>query len=122
MKIFRIMVLLLSVFVVGLSSGCSMFSGDPPVNISLAVLQLKMQKAMDPDNLYRDSKSYVQKQMLMVKKDWEDEKSYIVEVKFKRPDKLKMTTWEENEATTSIIFNGSNAWIVNYKNKQRTLV
>ena len=122
MKKVRILFLLLSVMLVGLTGACSMFPSEQPVNISLAVLQLKMQKAMDPDNLFRDSKSYVQKQMLMVKKDWEDEKSYIVEVKYKRPDKLKMTTWEENQPTNSIIFNGKNAWIVNYKDKQRTLI
>ena len=58
----------------------------------------------------------------MVKEDWESEKSYIVEIKFKRPDKLRMTIKEDNIATTSIIFNGQNAWVVNYKDKKRTLL
>jgi hypothetical protein len=108
----------------GLISGCQVLSGpeEHPANISLAILESKMHKAMDPDGLYRQSKSYVQKQMLMVEKGWEDEKSYIVEVKYKRPDKLKMTTLEDNHPKTSIIFNGKNAWIVYYDDKKRVLL
>ncbi len=125
MKKFRAIVLLLSVLCIALGGGCQMFSpasAERPANISLAVLQNKMHAAMDPDGLYRKSKSYVQKQMLMVKKDWEDEKSYIIEIKYKRPDKLKMTTKEDNVPTTSIIFNGENAWIVYHKDKKRILI
>jgi len=120
MKNFRIATLIISVLCAAFISGC-MSDGDP-ANISLSVLQLKMQKAMDPDGRYRKSKSYVQKQILMVKEDWESEKSYIVEVKYKRPDKLLMTIKEDNIATTSIIFNGQNAWVVDYNKKRRTLI
>jgi len=120
MKNFRIAALLFSILFIVLGSGCQ-YDGEP-ANISLSVLQLKMQKAMDPDGRYRKSKSYVQKQILMVKEDWESEKSYIVEVRYKRPDKLKMTVKEDNIPTTSIIFNGKNAWVVNYKEKRRTLI
>jgi hypothetical protein len=120
MKKNRIATLIISVLCAAFISGC--MSDGAPANISLSVLQLKMQKAMDPDGRYRKSKSYVQKQILMVKEDWESEKSYIVEVKYKRPDKLLMTIKEDNIATTSIIFNGQNAWVVNYNEKRRTLI
>lgn len=120
MKFFRIAVLLFSMICIFLGSGCQ--SDGDPADISLSVLQLKMQKAMDPNGLYRKSKSYVQKQMLMVKEDWESDKNFIVEIKYKRPDKMLITTKEDNLATISIIFNGKNAWIVNYKEKRRTLV
>lgn len=120
MKKIRIISLIISVFCAVFLSGC--VSDGEPANISLSILQMKMQKAMDPDGLYRKSKSYVQKQMLMVKKGWGDEKGYIVEVKYKRPDKMIMTTKEDNIPTTSIIFNGQNAWIVNYEEKKRTLI
>lgn len=125
MKNFRMAALLFSVLGIVIGGGCQIFSLSPedrPADITLAVLQEKMQKAMDPDGLYSKSKSYVQRQMLVVKKDWEDEKGYIIEVKFKRPDKLKMTTWENNSPTNSIIFNGNNAWIVDYKAKKRDLI
>ena len=125
MKTFKMTALLSCVFTVMLGGGCQVLSPSPkehPADITLTVLQEKMKKAMDPDGLYSKSKSYVQKQMLVVKKDWEDEKGYIIEVKFKRPDKLKMTTWEDNSPTNGIIFNGKNAWIVNYKTKKRNLI
>lgn len=35
---------------------------------------------------------------------------------------MKMTTKEDNLPTTSIIFNGQNAWIVYYKDKKRVLI
>ncbi|MDD5698733.1 MAG: hypothetical protein PHH77_08980 [Victivallaceae bacterium] len=124
MKNFRFLVMFCILSGLVLGSGCRMFSSpeETPADITLAVLQEKMQRAMDPDRRYRESKSYVQKQMLMVKKDWESEKAYIVEIKFKRPDKLKMVTLQDNAPFNAIIFNGKNAWIVDYRNKQRTLV
>ncbi len=124
MKNFRMIISLFSIVCTALGGGCQMFSSaeEQPVNITLAVLQEKMQKAMDPNGLYRKSKSYVQRQMLIVKKDWENEKGYIIETKYKRPDKLKLTTWEDNKPSTSIIFNGKNAWRVNYKEKKRNLI
>jgi len=120
MKNFRIAALLFSILCIVLGSGCH-YDGDP-ANISLSVLQLKMQKAMDPDGRYRKSKSYVQKQILMVKEDWESDKEFIVELKYKRPDKMKMTIKEDNIPINSIIFNGQNAWTVDYKKRQRTLI
>ena len=124
--VYRILTLcFISALIITAGSGCQIFSDAPeerPANISLDVLQSKMNKAMDPDGLYRKSKSYVQKQMLVEKKDWENEKSYIIEVKYKRPDKMIMTTKEDNFPTTSIIFNGKNAWIVYYKDKKRVLI
>ena len=53
MKNFRIAALLFSILCIVPGSGCH-YDGDP-ANISLSVLQLKMQKAMDPDGLYRKS-------------------------------------------------------------------
>jgi hypothetical protein len=116
----RITALIISVFCAAFISGC-MSDGDP-ANISLSILEMKMHKAMDPDGLYRKSRSYVQKQMLVVKEGWGNEKGYIVEIKYKRPDKMIMVKKEDNVPVTSIIFNGKNAWIVNYKKRERTLI
>ena len=120
MKNFKIAYLIFCIFFVISGSGC--MSDGEPANISLSILQMKMQKAMDPDGLFRKSKSYVQKQMLIVKEGWSDEKGYIVEIKYKRPDKMLMVKKEDNIPVMSIIFNGKNAWIVNYQKKERTLI
>jgi outer membrane lipoprotein-sorting protein len=114
---------LLSVFAVSimLVNGCSTLVGpkekDEPADISLNVLESKMRKAMDPNGLYRKSTSYVQKQMLQEKKGW-DQKEFIVEVRYKRPDMFKTTTIEENRPSTSIILNKNRAWFVDFKKKK----
>lgn len=120
MKNFRMIISLFSILCIAVGGGCQ--TPPPPVNITLTALQEKMHTAMDPDGIFRKSESYVQRQMLIVKKDWENEKGYIIETKYKRPDKLKLTTWENNQPSTSIIFNGEKAWRVNYKDKKSTLI
>ncbi len=120
MKKLEVVYLIFSIIFVIFGSGC--MSDGEPANISLSILQMKMQKAMDPDGLFRKSKSYVQKQMLIVKEGWSDEKGYIVEIKYKRPDKMLMVKKEDNIPVMAIIFNGENAWIVDYQKKERTLI
>ena len=121
MKNPRIAALLLSLFFVILGSGC-MSDGDP-ANISLPILQIKMRNAMDPDGRYRKAKSFVLKQMLMVDEGfWGGEKGYIVETKFKRPDKMLVIIKEDNVPINSIVFNGTSAWMVDYKKKKRTSI
>ncbi|QSH41459.1 hypothetical protein P0136_07930 [Lentisphaerota bacterium ZTH] len=103
-----------------LTAGCGIFGGEPekPADISLNVLEKRMHKAMDPTGAYRNAQSYVQKQMLEIKRDWSGKKSFIVEVKFKRPDLFKTTTIEDNRKKDAVIFNGKKAWLVDYRNKQ----
>lgn len=100
-----------------LLSGCGMFNGGPeeyPADISIALLQERMQRATDPDRKFADASSYVQKQMLEVKKSFGDPVQSIVEVKFKRPDMFKTTILRDNRPVNSVIFNGKQAWSVNY--------
>jgi len=121
MKKNKITSLIISVLCAAFITGC--MSDGEPANISLPILEIKMQKAMDPDGTFRKARSYVQKQMLIVKEGfWETEKGYIVEVKFKRPGKMLVIVKEDNIPVRSIIFNGDNAWVVDYKKKKRTAV
>jgi len=103
-----------------LLSGCGMFNGGPeeyPADISIALLQERMQRATDPDRKFANASSYVQKQMLEVKKSFGEPVQSIVEVKFKRPDMFKMTVLRDNQQINSVIFNGKQAWSVNYVSK-----
>ncbi|MEI8245282.1 MAG: hypothetical protein WCI51_05590 [Lentisphaerota bacterium] len=102
-----------------LLSGCGMFGGpeEYPADISIALLQDRMLQATDPDRKYADASSYVQKQMLEVKKTFGDPVQSIVEVKFKRPDMFKTTILRDNRPINSVIFNGKQAWSVNYISK-----
>ncbi|MHB9139256.1 MAG: LolA family protein [Victivallaceae bacterium] len=105
---------------IALLAGCSMFSSEPeesPADLSLNELQQRMQKASDPDHKYAKAETYVQKQMLEVKKTFGDPVQSIVEIKFKRPDMFKTTTLRDNQQVNSVIFNGKQAWLVNYINR-----
>lgn len=103
-----------------LLSGCGMFNGgqeEYPADISIALLQDRMLQATDPDRKYATANTYVQKQMLEVKKNFGDPVQSIVEIKFKRPDMFKTTTLRDNQQINSVIFNGKQAWFINYVNK-----
>ncbi|MCP3965845.1 MAG: hypothetical protein GY750_01725 [Lentisphaerae bacterium] len=102
------------------TAGCCILGGEQekPADISLNVLELKMRQAMDPTGGYRNAQTYIQKQMLEIKRDWIGKKSFIVEIKFKRPDLFKTTTIEDNRKRDAVIFNGKKAWLVDYKNNQ----
>jgi len=105
---------------IAMLTGCSMFSSEPeeyPADLSLKELQLRMLKASDPDRKYATAETYVQKQMLEVKKTFGDSVQSIVEIKFKRPDMFKTTTMRDNQPVNSVIFNGKQAWLINYGNK-----
>ena len=103
-----------------LLSGCGMFNGgqeEYPADISIAMLQDRMLQATDPNRKYATANTYVQKQMLEVKKNFGDPIQSIVEIKFKRPDMFKTTTLRDNQQINSVIFNGKQAWFINYANK-----
>jgi outer membrane lipoprotein-sorting protein len=103
-----------------LPAGCSIFGSgteEYPADISIAMLQERMQRATDPDSKYANANTYVQKQMLEVQKNFGDPVLSIVEVKFKRPDMFKTTILRDNQPVNSVIFNGKQAWVINYTNK-----
>jgi len=106
-----------------LLAGCGIFSSGPeeyPADISIFKLQERMQRATDPDRKFADANTYVQKQMLEVKKTFGDPVQSIVEIKFKRPDMFKMTILRDNQQVNSVIFNGKQAWSVNYSRRTVT--
>jgi outer membrane lipoprotein-sorting protein len=110
----------LAVAVIPFLAGCGMFSApieESPADLTVGQLQTRMRIASDPDGIYRKSVSYVQKQMLESKKGFSAPETLIVEVKYKRPDMFKTTTLKDNQPVTSIIFNGKEAWLVNYDSK-----
>ncbi len=99
-------------------TGCSTFEPKyQPADISLDSLEQKMRKTMDPNGVFRQAQSYVQRQMLV--ESGSQARHYIVETIFKRPEFLRMTTIEENKPVTAIFFDGREAWVVDYR-KQRT--
>jgi outer membrane lipoprotein-sorting protein len=109
-----------AVAIVLMQTGCGMLKPaeeEYPSDLSIQQLQQRMKVASDPDGIFGKSNSYVQKQMLESKKTFGSPETLIVEVKFKRPDMFKTTTLKDNQPVMSVIFNGKEAWLVNYDAK-----
>ncbi len=94
-------------------TGCA--APDLPSDITLDELEMKMAKAMDPAQKYRNASAYFQRQNIEEEGFWET-KYQLVEVKFQRPDKFKLSYYEKNRPISEILSVGSKAWFIDYKN------
>ena len=101
---------------VGLMSGCSMFSAvdERPADITLEELEIKKQQAMDPQDRFKEAQSFVQREVLTISK-WFFSAQCTVETKFKKPDRFRLTTYMEGRPLVTIIYNAGKAWQVNYQ-------
>ena len=91
---------------------------DVPLDITLEQLVERMERATDPDRVYQHCTSYILKQKVTSSYN---SKEYVVETKFKLPNFMKTTTYENDAYLQSILYNGKHAWEVNEKgNKEIT--
>ncbi len=82
-----------------------------PADMTVQELVVKMNKATDPKGAYRHCKSYVMKQDLStIRSGTMDNCS--VQVKFKAPNRIRITTFREGRATIADIYNNGQAWKV----------
>ena len=110
-----------------LLSGCAMFEDDgneafeQPADITKQQLFDRMLATSDPTGVYRKARSYILRQEQELSNS--SKKSYfIIEIKFKRPDKIKVTTLKAWKPIRAMIFNGKEAWQVNYEAKKYTVL
>ena len=94
-----------------LLTGCV---SEQPSDISLDELETKVALAMDPAGDYRKASAYYQRQNIIEKGFWSD-KHQLVEVRFQRPDKFKLSYYEKNTPVTEILSTGGRAWMINHK-------
>ena len=99
-----------------LMSGCV---SEQPSDISLDELEAKVARAMDPAGDYRKARAYYQRQNIIEKGFWSD-KHQLVEVRFQRPDKFKLSYYEKNTPITEILSVGGRAWMINHKKAEIT--
>lgn len=93
--------------------GCLSMEKEYPSDISLDELENKMESAMDPMGAFRNAKSFAQQQMLKVEGIFTDQ-LYQLDIKYCKPDLLKITTLEFNQPQSAVIFNQGTGWTVNY--------
>ena len=87
-------------------------------DLSVAELEKRMNAAVDPQGLFAASKSYVMRQEIR-EKQWLDEDTVkMVELKFEKPDKLALITYDDNQISSVFCSDGSRGWIADYNSKK----
>ena len=119
--------MLMSPMLLVLVPGCALLDDDAdtafeqPADISKQQLVERMLATSDPTGVYRKANSYIQRQEQEL--SGSSKKSYyVIEIKFKRPNKFKVTTLKEWKPISALIFNGDKAWRVNYKTQKYTVL
>jgi outer membrane lipoprotein-sorting protein len=88
-------------------------------DITVEQLEGRMRQAMDPTGRFAGAKTYVMRQQITTEQGWMDPPLIqMVEIKFRRPDQFKLTTYTDNDPETAIIANGKSGWMVDLKNKK----
>ena len=104
-----------------LGSGCAETFREELSKSDITVEQLesRMRQAMDPAGRFAGAKTYVMRQQITTEQGWMDPPLIqMVEIKFRRPDQFKLTTYTDNEPETAIIANGKSGWMVDLKAKK----
>ena len=101
-----------------LAAGCS--SGDKlmPSDLTVPQLEAKMAKAMDPDGRYTSSTGSIIRQEIKIPKFLEESEEQMVETKIAKPDKVLISTYENNELLHTIGFDGRNGWRADHKKRR----
>ena len=88
-------------------------------DITLDQLESRMRQAMDPTGRFAGAKTYVMRQQITTEQGWMDPPVIqMVEIKFRRPDQFKLTTYTDNDPETAIIANGKSGWMADLKHKK----
>lgn len=93
--------------------GCA--APELPSDISMDTLEDRMTQVMDPKREYRNAHSYIQRQNIE-EKGFFSSKMNIIEVRFQRPDRFKVTVYDENEPQSGILSRDGRAWAIDYEN------
>ncbi|MBR7103327.1 MAG: hypothetical protein IKC65_00105 [Lentisphaeria bacterium] len=120
MKLFRTLLVFSAAL---LLAGCTAVFEEElsPAEITPAQLESRMKQAMDPTGRFAGAKTYVMRQQISTARGWlEPPLLQMVEVKFRRPDQFKLTTYTDNEAETVLIARGKEGWMADMKRKKLT--
>ena len=88
-------------------------------DLTIDELEKRMSRNMDPDGRFSRADTYVMRQQITTENGWlEPPLIQMVEVKFRKPDRFKLTTYTDNQPETAIIANGNQGWMVDYKREK----
>lgn len=119
MKLSRLFHAVLLIAAVLLFGGCSTLIEPEkhPADITLEELEARMGNAMDPHRRYRDADSYLQHLVTRLS-TWYGGADILMKVRYEKPDKFRFDYIMDGKPLTSMIYNGSAAYVVNYKAKE----
>lgn len=90
-----------------------------PADITVEQLESRMKQAMDPNGRFANAQTYIMRQQITTERGWmEPPQIQMVEVKFRRPDKFRLTTFTDNEPESAIIASGNRGWLVDLKRRK----
>ena len=111
MKMLKVICLAVSTAAGMLLTGCV---SDMPSDITLDELEQKMAQAMDPKRDYRTARAYFQRQNIS-EEGLFSTKLQLVEVKFQRPDKFKLSYYnDKNRIVSEVLCKDGKAWMIDH--------
>ncbi|MBO7327145.1 MAG: hypothetical protein J6W00_00045 [Lentisphaeria bacterium] len=114
-RVFFAVFAVLAVLLTGcVSSGEKVF----PADISLSELESRINKATDPEGVFAASKSYIMKQEVRVRQFLDDDDVKMVELKFEKPDKLALLTYDDNQLSSIFCTDGKRGWVADCKSRK----
>lgn len=91
-----------------------------PSDITVDELQSRKDSATDPEGRFSTASTYVMRQTVSDNNLLGSMSSKLIELKYKRPDKIKCTISEDGNNISGYIINGDTAWNIDYKSKSVT--
>ena len=110
---------LITLFAAFFVCGCASLETLSDADITVAELEEKMEKAMDPEGAFKKASSYVQREMFKIEGIFFDT-IYQNDLKYKKPHYLRLLTLENNQPLSALIYNSGSAWTVDYNEKKVT--
>ena len=77
-----------------------------------------MNAASDPQGVFANSKSYSMRQEVIEEYWLNDDDVKMVEIKFEKPDKMALITYEDNKPGSIFCTNGKNGWVADYGSRK----
>ena len=103
----------------GVLSGCAGLGETLlPSDITVEELQSRKDAATDPEGRFSKASTYVMHQTVTDNSIFGNPAGKLIELKYKRPDKLKCTISEDGKNLSGYIINGDSAWNIDYQSRK----
>ena len=101
-------------------AGCAAAPVDilSPADVTVAELEKRINAATDPEGCFAACRSYIMRQEITEKYFINPDVIKMVEVKFEKPDKIALVTYEDNDPDSVFCTDGKRGWVASYKSRK----